>query len=222
MTRVELLAKAKPILFNTEMVRAILDGRKTVTRRVIKGDTDAILNSPYHNQHPEIPDSQIIGKLCLPPYEVGDILYVRETWCKYSRLEDDMVTPIQGTEQYYYRADGKNSTSFNTFLVQRDGYDEYSDYPKWHPSIHMPKEAARIFLRVTGLRVERLQDITKKEALKEGISDEPLIEGGSEKFHALWQFPHIWDSTIPNKNRELYGWDANPWVWVIKFEKLEV
>lgn len=70
----------KPILFNTEMVRAILGGRKTCTRRLIKHNVDAMLNSPYHKKHPEVEDKQIISKLCLPPYQPGDVLYVRETW----------------------------------------------------------------------------------------------------------------------------------------------
>lgn len=120
----------KPILFNTEMVRAILDGRKTVTRRLIKHDVDAILNSPYHKEHTEVEDKQIISKLCMPPYQPGDILYVRETWSELSF-------------GYVYKADGEN-------------IDHLGNVIKWHPSIHMPKEAARIWLKVTGVRVERL------------------------------------------------------------------
>ena len=74
------MSRVLPILFNTDMVRAILDGRKTVTRRIVKHDVDAILNSPYHKEHPEVEDKQIISKLCMSPYQPGDILYVRETW----------------------------------------------------------------------------------------------------------------------------------------------
>ncbi|MGM9936620.1 MAG: hypothetical protein ACI38A_04695 [Candidatus Ornithomonoglobus sp.] len=108
MTRAELLAEAKPILFNTEMVRAILDGRKTVTRRVIKHDTDAILNSPYRKEHPKVSDKQIIGKLCLPPYNVGDILYVRETWHNFRVKRPEKAVPVDFKEIIYcYRADGE-------------------------------------------------------------------------------------------------------------------
>ncbi|MDD6762832.1 MAG: hypothetical protein PUD92_04215 [Clostridiales bacterium] len=220
MTRAELLQTAKPILFNTEMVRAILDGCKTATRRVIKpqpknkiayrfaGCRAGKWGYPAKDVHKywgkefkraEQLTTEEENRCWTPPCHTGDILYVRETWTNCN---------IASPEKYLYKAD----------------YD-LNIYPycnwMWHPSIHMPKEAACIFLRVTGVRAERLQDITEKEALKEGISDEPLIEGGSEKFSALWQFPHIWDSTIPKKNRELYGWDANPWVWVIEFERLE-
>lgn len=70
----------KPILFNTEMVRAILDGRKSCTRRLVKHDVESVLNSPYHKAHPEVEDKQIISKLCNPPYQLGDIIYIRETW----------------------------------------------------------------------------------------------------------------------------------------------
>ena len=78
----------KPILFNTEMVRAILDGRKCCTRRVVKQDVEAILNSPYHKEYPEVEDRQIISKLCQPPYQEGDVLYVRETWYYESHMEN--------------------------------------------------------------------------------------------------------------------------------------
>ena len=71
----------KPILFNTEMARSILDERKSCTRRLVKNDLEDVLNSPYHKAHPEVEDKQIISKLCNPPYKTGDILYVRETWC---------------------------------------------------------------------------------------------------------------------------------------------
>ena len=133
-----------PILFNTEMVRAILDGRKSCTRRVIKHNVDAILNSPYHMEHPEVEDKQIISKLCLPPYQLGDILYVRETWCA---LPVNEAGHMRGHSVYYYKVDGD---------LRPEGWRG-----NWHPSIHMPKEAARIWLKVTDVRVERLQEITE-------------------------------------------------------------
>lgn len=206
----------KPILFNTEMVRAILDGRKSCTRRIVKHDVEAILNSPYHKEHPEVEDEQIISKLCIPPYQPGDILYVRETWCEYGDLNDsDQI--IDGTEKYYYRADGENPTPYNYFLVHRNGNDEHRDFPVWRPSIHMPKEAARIWLKVTDVRVERLQDMDKMDAVKEGIDTRLCINLN----HALAKFKKLWNSTIKKSDLDRYGWDANPYVWVIEFERCE-
>lgn len=82
----------------------------------------------------------------------------------------------------------------------------------------MPKKAARIFLRVTGVYIERLQDITAAECVHEGIPRESLVEVGEE--FAIGQFSDLWDSTVKKADRQIYGWDANPWVWVIKFERI--
>ena len=178
---------------NTEMVRAILDGRKSVTRRVVKHDTNEILNSPYHKKHPEVEDKQIISKLCMPPYQPEDVLYVRETWC----LRYD-------GEKYFYKADK------NTQLEEKQLVDY--DHVSWKASIHMPKEAARIWLKVKGVRVERWQDITDEQAEKEGCNDYTSTALG---------FSYLWDSTIKRTEIDRYGWDANPWVWVIDFEQCE-
>lgn len=196
----------KPILFNTDMVRAILDGRKTVTRRLIKHDVDAILNSPYHKEHPEVEDKQIISKLCMPPYQPGDILYIRETWCRNPNYKE-----------YYYK-------------TRPSGIPPYG--LKWKPSIHMPKEAARIWLKVKGVRVERLQEITQAQAEQEGVGDLFYEEIGyddknygnpvDEKYGiAKEQFAWLWNSTIKKSDLDRYGWDANPYVWVIEFERCE-
>lgn len=134
----------KPILFNTEMVRAILDGRKTCTRRIIKAEkVDNVLNSPARKSNPDIPDAQFIKCLVDMKYEPGDILYVRETWKK------------APNGYYYYESWQRN---------------DIADITKWKPSIHMPKEAARIWLKVTDVRVERLQKITGQDVLKEGLN----------------------------------------------------
>ena len=174
----------KPILFNTDMVRAILDGRKTVTRRLIKQNVDAVLSSPFHEKYPEMPDAQIITKLCMPPYQLGDILYVRETFAQVAK------------HIFWYRADNA----------------EYTKGILWKPSIHMPKEAARIFLKVKDVRVERLQEITDEQAEKEGCSDYTSTALG---------FCYLWDSTIRKSDLDYYGWAADPWVWVIEFERCE-
>lgn len=180
----------KPILFNTEMVRAILEGRKTVTRRVVKPQ-------PEGRPVPMTKDScwpgcfaiQGTEKVVRPPYQPGDILWVRETWSPVN------VRP----KRYIYKAD----------VARRIG--EGVGLPLcWHPSIHMPKEAARIFLRVTGVRVERLQKITYDEAIREG----------ADRGRALNNFEWIWNHTIKPADLSAYGWDANPWVWVFDFERI--
>ena len=191
----------KPILFNTEMVRAILDGRKSCTRRIVKHDVEVILNSPYYKKHPDVADKQIISKLCMPPYQPGDIIYVRETWCKY---DDDHI--IDG-RKYAYKAD---ASPISEEARKKFGY-------RWRPSIHMPKEAARIWLKVTDVRVERLQDMDKMDAVKEGIDTRLCINLN----HALAKFKKLWNSTIKKSDLDRYGWDANPWVWVIEFERCE-
>lgn len=199
MTRLELLEIAKPILFNTEMVKAIQDGRKTATRRPIKVNT-AFPKALKPVENPV--GLMTVGGIIRPQYQVDDYLYVRETWCKYSRLEDDLATPIAGTEKYYYRADGENPTPFNTFLVQKKGYDEYSDYPLWHPSIHMPKEAARIFLRVINIFPQLVKEITEEQAIAEGFTS---------KAEFISEFLKIYPSCTEDS-----------WVWVIEFERVEV
>lgn len=193
----------KPILFNIEMVRAILDGRKSCTRRLVKHDVESVLNSPYHKVHPEVEDKQIISKLCNPPYHTDDILYVRETWSEAYE---------EGT--YIYRADDK--------LADLPTFKESSKLI-YRPSIRMPKEAARIWLKVTNVRVERLQQITEVGIRKEGIEVDPKECVGKFDFisELFFLFQRLWDSTIKKSDIDRYGWDANPWVWVIEFERCE-
>lgn len=196
----------KPILFNTEMVKAILDGRKTVTRRVVKPQHLAVLDSPYHKKHPAIPDALLIEKLCKAPYQLGDILYVRETWAKLSDWTD--IDPELGMpETYLYRAE----------------WEDGAEHPRWHPSIHMPREAARIFLRVTDVRVECLREIQERgpmSAKAEGFVNDIFLNaetGASATKH----FANFWNSTIKKTDLDRYGWDANPWVWAIEFRRCE-
>ena len=215
----------KPILFNTEMVRAILDGKKTCTRRIVKGAIPDDAMWGYTMFTPKgcvscrgVYADEYGEKFFRLPYQRGDILYVRETWCRYGKL-DDFDHVIDGTEKNYYLTDGANPTPYNCFLVQRNGYDEYKDTPVWHPSIHMPKEAARIWLKVKDVRVERLQDIDGKGCVKEGIEEEPLKDIGDEFVKGM--FHDLWDSIIKKSDIDRYGWNANPWVWVIEFERCE-
>ena len=232
MNRTEALKLAKPILFNTEMVRAILDGRKTETRRLAKNIRKDVHCLGGHFEHEFIRDDfagdTYTGFVCRkcgygvspthysypvgasfirPQYEPGDILYVRETFfeCK---------------GRFHYKADGKHLV-LNRVIGGKEFF-------KWQPSIHMPKEAARIFLRVTDVRVERLQEITPAGTRQEGIKNAEYNPECKDKSpwvldeFELTQFSKLWNSTIPKKDLSRYGWNANPWVWVYEFERIEV
>ena len=193
----------KPILFNTEMVKAILDGRKTTTRRVIKPQPiNGIMTAAgLLKAIPEHMDWG--GKVIKPTYQKDDVLYVRETFGTYRAC--DIIS-------YAFKADYIDPKNLEKakLLVRR-----------WHPSIHMPKEAARIFLRVTDVKAERLQDITDNEAKAEGTDSDVQIAGGyvNPNYYRSRFSWHVWDSTIKKSNLNRYGWDANPWVWVISFER---
>ena len=201
----------KPILFNTEMVRAILEGRKSCTRRIVKPQQlIGMLPDKCKNVAPEeflkekklmfkpycdMTDIELINTAYKAPYQPGDILYVRETWCKGYLMN--------AKERYYYKADD------NDFLCT------------WHPSTNMPKQAARIWLRVMDVRVERLQEITAESALTEGADKYIHANGTLNEDQTITSFIGIWNSTIKESDLDCYGWDANPWVWVIEFERCE-
>lgn len=199
----------KPILFNTEMVRAILDGRKDATRRIVKGfiPDDAVWGYTAFTPKGYISCRGTFAdgygeKFFKLPCEPGDILYVRETWCG---LPVNEAGHMRGHTIYYYKADGE---------LRPKGWRG-----TWHPSIHMPKEAARIWLKVTDVRVERLQEITSEQICREGVEVEyPHVLNGEEKRYA---FSRLWDSTIKKSDLDRYGWNASPWVWVIEFERCE-
>lgn len=208
MTKEQLLEQAKPILFNTEMVRAILDNRKSCTRRIVKGyiPKDAIFGYTLFT-----PDGCIScrgtfedgygEKPFWQSYHRGDILYVRETWRDHS----------PGFKNHY--------------IYKADYPDEYAKEVGYKPSIHMPKAAARIFLKVTDVRVERLQDITEEQAKLEGaIDNRGHIHSPNNEYDRIHSarehFAIIWNSTIPKAEQSSYSWEANPWVWVIEFERV--
>lgn len=231
MSKEELLKIAKPILFNTEMVKAILEGRKTVTRRLIKPQPDARHNCFLGFVTDEIPDHKRKGQAgfgideyggsvqyAKPPCKVGDILYVRETWniCNMD-IQENHIT-------FIYRADISEEQSARTVTVSDEIFDKYSESmtetnPEWRPSIHMPKEAARIFLKVKDVRVERLQEIDDKGAYMEGAGEPNTIYQLGAR---VCEFVKIWQSTIKKEDIDTYGWDASPYVWVIEFEKIDL
>ena len=179
----------KPILFSTPMVQAILAGQKTMTRRVIKPQT--VTRSTSAGMVEESLDAFVARNkkdadllaAACSPYRPGDILWVRETWA-----------PFGST--YLYKANGGGAGGGN-----------------WRPSIHMPRKAARIFLRVTDVRMERVQDITSDDCYREGITDYPNTEPRPRS-----EFASLWDNLSAKRG---YEWDANPWVWVISFERCE-
>ncbi len=242
-----------PILFSTPMVKAILDGRKTMTRRVLKIPKWAVPYEEYFET-----DGKTATAICektgcqadiqCPYGKPGDILWVRETWWKYGG-------------EYLYRADGDEEIS--ACSTPTGGYpSECRNYPgcegctrtnwkiPWKPSIHMPKAACRIKLKITNIRVERLQDISTEDICNEGIWVEPppIVKTGAQfpsdfenrtetqkdewfettaratyigqcdhiaALHREWE--NLWDSLNANRG---YGWDKNPWVWVVEFERV--
>lgn len=201
----------KPILFNAEMVRAIIDGRKSCTRRLVK-----FLPGENPQWTGYIRDELMLyngkNEPCIrkAPYQPGDILYVRETWHKYTKRVGKGES-CHLAEFYGYKASIANS--------------EDAEEP-WKPSIHMPKEAARIWLKVTNVRLERLQDITEDGAEAEGaIDNRGFIHSPEDEYDRIYtareHFIGIWDRTIKKSDLDIYGWDANPWVWVIEFERCE-
>ncbi len=215
----------KPILFNTEMVRANLDGRKSCTRRLVKPQPDEkhTYQLGFVTDSTEKRDIGCFGfgideyggsvQYAKPPYHIGDILYIRETW-QYLYELDGNEQVIEDTGKYYYAA--TDTIPFNAY-VDENGVEH--DHAPWRPSIHMPKEAARIWLKVTDVRVERLQEITAEQIGREGVEVEyPHVLNGEEKRYA---FSTLWNSTVKKSDLDRYGWNANPWVWVIEFERCE-
>jgi hypothetical protein len=195
----------RPILFNGEMVKAILEGRKTMTRRV---------NS--------IGEYYISDKKC--PYGVvGDRLWLRETWYYEEHMHDSTegIPDLPGglySHRLVYKAD---CTDYPVNVgVGRQG---------WRPSIFMPRWASRITLEITDIKVERLQDITEEDAAKEGINQHPYEYADSTYYDErpeiagleanIAAFAGLWDSI--NGRKPGKAWNDNPWVWVVEFRRVE-
>ncbi len=221
----------RPIIFKDEMVRAILEGRKTQTRRVMKPQPEAGLEFT-----PFAPFGVVNGKgdrLICRHGKPGDRLWVRETWCPV----DD--TELDGERWVDFRATPRYALSHPA------GWDNDPDNPealKWRPSIHMPRWASRITLEITDVRVERLQDISEEDAKAEGAQYFPNLPGMSP-----WGQDNRWSMEQPESVEQCLGtaryafanyfcklagdastgihdprpWDSNPWVWVIEFRRVE-
>lgn len=177
--------KERPILFSAPMVRAILAGTKTQTRRVCTDEVADVLAR-----------FETVGT---PRYSAGDTLWVRETFANIA---------IEGyPPTYFYRADGEDLPPFDARAADN----------RWRPSIHMPRTASRITLRVESVRVERLQDISEHDAVCEGIEPATRLACGADSHDPRQSFLELWDSINAARG---YGWDSNPWVWVVQFERV--
>lgn len=197
--------KEHPFIFSAPMVRAILDGRKSQTRRIVKPkyeigmwDWDPkdksygpFIADEYGDYH-KVTD--------YAPWQPGDKLWVRETFAMIS--DWTVVDPDVGMpDGYIYRADW-----------------EWAEHPKWKPAIHMPRAASRITLEVVNVRAERVQDISAGDARAEGIPEPYVASETGYETEMRGQFRDLWDSLNAKKG---YGWNNNPWVWVIEFRRVD-
>ena len=218
-----MVTQYKPILFSTKMVQAILEGRKTQTRRL--HGLDEIKKNPNdwtfyyfskddkrtfaHFRKQE--DNKIKSIFGTSPYQIGDILWVRETW---------QTTWNENKKSWdtIYKADGG-------YWIDDDGI------MKWKPSIYMPKKRARIFLEVTNVRVERLKDISEEDAISEGIDkkgdlyfnyveSEGYFKNSFQKEYFYKEIPKVSFMSLWSKINGIDSWIANPWVWVYEFKIL--
>lgn len=200
--------RERPILFSAPMVRALLAGTKTQTRRVVKPRRD--LDSGCELAPCELAGEVNAGDYFNAAFKPGDRLWVRETWAG-PLIDSDALEESHDVREFesqrfcVYAADGGPRPEFIS--------DEHGWCRRWTPSIHMPRWASRITLEVTGVRVERLQDISEADATAEGVSaipDEMRRATPRCDFQALWQSINGPDS-----------WDANPWVWIVEFRRIE-
>lgn len=213
--------KERGMIFNAEMVRALLDGRKTQTRRIVKGTDGAVkfckewdINGEeifvVLGEKDRTGMNPVLGAISCPFGAVGDRIWVRETF-QGPLFDYDLMdsyckdpTPFEKPEFCVYKADGVPAPEFY------DADDEL--HCCWRPSIHMPRWASRILLEITGVRVERLKSISDGDAIREGCSTADMKSGDcvADVFARLWASIYGSDS-----------WNANPWVWVIEFKRVE-
>lgn len=213
--------KERPILFSGAMVRALLDGSKTQTRRVVKPQPPAATEAVQTFHHPDprlhfwANDGASLLDWTQPcPYgDIGDRLYVRETF-----------RPVYPQDPLY---NGGEPIEYDYQATYKPG-DRLCDPTRWKPSIHMPRAASRITLGVTGVRVERLQSISDEDARAEGtpcyVCDRAVESHGDANCHCFHRqasasdFRMLWNGLNAVRG---YGWSANPWVWVVEFKRIE-
>jgi hypothetical protein len=231
------MSKEHPILFNGDMVRAILDGKKTQTRRIIKAPPSArngefffsIDGFPYYQvEHDGTFDEIPISNPC----EIGSILWVRETWNMADEATEIINGESIGPSAPYRGVQGNRKITWRAVYSADHPGGEHPKFgrPRWRPSIHMPRWACRLFLEVTNVRVERLQDISQEDALAEGVQyvvDKlACCKDGTMDSHFQMElsmdhvkaFSYLWDSINAKRG---YGWDENVFVWVIDFKKIK-
>lgn len=219
----------KPILFNTEMVRAIQGGRKTQTRRIIKLAPGFSGRQVGESGNPNNPLGFMYPcGIKRPPYNKGDILWVRETW--YDPEPERVYVPVLYKADFPIRWDADQTEHGEPVDLKAEDY-------RWKPSIHMPKGFARIFLQVKDVRVERLKEISEEACMAEGIrewtkdgklfkyatasGDMPSVAWSDMPSNPIHAFRDLWNSAVKPGDRFRVGWEGNPWVWVIEFERIE-
>ncbi|HIH6544273.1 TPA: hypothetical protein ACYRSE_005491 [Klebsiella michiganensis] len=215
------------MIFNGEMVRALLDGRKTQTRRIVKGADGAVKFCKEWNINGEeffvvlgekdhTGMNPVLGAISCPFGAVGNRIWVREAFRVHSRATD-VATLV-------YKASERNSWTEQTHRVPVAVCNKPATPEKWTPSLHMPRWASRILLEITDVRVERLNAISEEDARAEGIIDGGCLNCGepepcgcaNPEPDATDAFAYLWQSIYGQES-----WNANPWVWVIEFERLE-
>ena len=215
------IMKEHPIIFNSEMIKAVLDGRKTQTRRIVKWPlkggspnpilriTEGISRGTYIAH-----DGNGNNTIFCPYGKVGDKLWVREAFCcgvEWDYEKPSELDPLCGANDIWFPS-GQNE------VENPDKAEKPEGYGKTRPSIFMPRWASRITLEITAIRVERVKDMTEGDAIAEGIDAPPMIRT-REQVEKLWlDFKTLWDSI--NKKRG-YGWESNPWVWVVEFKVIK-
>jgi hypothetical protein len=207
--------KERPVLFSSPMVRAILDGRKTVTRRPVKVQPRSRADiGSYGTGQPFIRNPDVTKRNPECPFgNPGDRLWVRETWyCDHNEVMCGPYLKPDDLDVIEARDDG-------TLVYAADGLTPYeADQPVWKPSIHMPRWACRILLEITDVRVERLKDISRSDIRAEGLQCPPELASDDvspnyrDWYPAAWR--ELWESTGGD-------WDANPWVWVVEFKRVQ-
>lgn len=228
----------KPILFSGPMILAILAGRKTQTRRVVKSTAWVCDGGePPSGSYPGSPGQWVIDLDRCPYGKIGDRLWVRETWCE---TDDEYGTPVVVYRAGGNRLIGRDHPRGPDYLLNASS-DEGIHVDRWKPSIYMPRWASRISLKITNVRVERVQDISEEDAIEEGmqkfvytskdnvatrkygIPDRDGFPGEGDfgwpwhdwKIFPTAAFARLWDCINANRGQD---WKANPWVWVIEFD----
>ena len=225
--------KERPMIFNAEMVRAILDGRKTQTRRMMKnqpvlnGNLYEVFGAAWSKGMTSVPavPGHSLSTRC-PFGEVGDRIWVRETF-QGPLIPEDELSEFLGANP-----DKFESPAYCEYAADGGPRPEYVDADDntrhgWRPAIHMPRWASRITLEITGVRVERLNSISEQDALSEGIDAEKLYDSQDNydciadhnftgRPSAVGHFSYLWQSIYGEES-----WQSNPWVWVIEFKRIE-